>query len=143
VVGSGFLGDRRVELAAQGETTQHREHLDVEAVWGVHIAGQGVEKVGIGVAPDQSLDHRRGVDHDHRRPAWTAATMSADDGPVLRSRALSCSTICALVGRAAILASSAATYADSDLPSAAARSLSVAATSSGTSRMYIVVIGSC
>ena len=67
--------------------------------------------------------------------------MSADDGPVLRSRALSWSTICALVGRAAILASSAATYADSDLPSAAARSLSVAATSSGTSRMYIVVIG--
>ena len=109
VVTWGSFGNVRVEFPAQGETTRNREHLDIEEVWGVHFAGQRVEKVGISVASDQSLDHRGGIDHDYRRPAWTAATMSPDDGPVLRSRALSRSMICAFVGRAAILASSAAT----------------------------------
>ena len=65
--------------------------------------------------------------------------MSSEVGPALRSLALSAATICAFVGRVAILASSALTYAESDLPSAAARSFSVSATFSGTSRMYRAV----
>src|SRR5512132_2516300 len=110
---------------------------------GVQVAGQGIEQLAVRLAPDQRLDHRRGVDSDHRRPACTAATMSSTIGPADRSRAFSLATISAFVGRAAILASSAPTYADSDIPSDAARSLSVSATSSETSRMYRVVIRKC
>src|SRR5674476_1363676 len=86
-------------------------------------------------------DHpTHGAEQQHRRPARTAAMISSGVGPFERSRAFNRATICSIVGRAAILASSAATYADSDLPSPAARSLRVAATSSETSRMCKVVI---
>ena len=109
----------------------------------MQIAGEGIEQLAVRVAPDQRLDHRRGVDDDHRRPACTAATTSSTVGPVDRSTAFSLATISAFVGRAAILASSAPTYPDSDIPSAAARSLSVSATSSETSRIYRVVMQGC
>jgi hypothetical protein len=59
------------------------------------------------------------VDHDHRRLSCTASSIPVVDVPVDRSRALSRWTISALVGRAAMLARSAATYADSDMPAAA------------------------
>ena len=105
VVVECLLGPLRLELLAEHEPPQGRKDLDVEQVRRGDVVRQRI------------------------------STISPLEGPVERSRAASLATMSAFVGRAAILASSAPTYADRDLPSAAARSFSVSATSSDTSRM--------
>ena len=103
------LGVVRAELSDERESTQDREHLDVEQVWRMDLAGQRVEQIGVGFPAHQGLNHRRGIQHDHLRPASTAATISSVVGPCERSRARSLAAISSLVGRAAIRASSAPT----------------------------------
>lgn len=127
VVAPGLLCRSRVQLPTELEPAQHGHHLDVEEVRGVQLTGQPFEQFGVGLPADQGVDHRGGVDHDHRRSACIASTISSGVGPAERSRVRSLAAICAFVGLAAILVSSEATYADKDLPSAAARCLSVMA----------------
>lgn len=73
VVPSTLLRDSSIEFPAQQQPPQHGQHLDVEQVRGVHVTSEGVQQLLGNLAADQRLNHRGGVEDDHRRPDCTAA----------------------------------------------------------------------
>jgi hypothetical protein len=65
VVTSGDVCGGWFEFAPEQETSQAGEHLDVEQVRSLHLPGEGIEQLVVGLAADQGLDHRGGIDDDH------------------------------------------------------------------------------
>ena len=74
VIQPGLVGCWDVQLAATQQSSKDRQYLDIQQVGGVDVTTQSVQQLFIRGAPDEGLDHGRGVDNDHRRSAWTAAT---------------------------------------------------------------------
>lgn len=78
-----------IKLAAEEQPTQDGQHLDVEQVGRMDTVGERIEMRVVHLAANHCRDHRGCIEHDHRRPASTAARMSSRVGPLDRSRARS------------------------------------------------------
>jgi len=140
------VGERRgaafpVDVAVRGLATDRLSDLDVEQMRGVQrfpgVEQSRFDRLGRRRA-QQRLDHRRGVDDDHRRSrSRRTASAGATEGVTGRrcaKRARSSSS----VGRSAVWRVSPSRRSDSDMPAIAARALSRRCSASGTWRIWII-----